>query len=183
MGASSSIWYLRRRYRVCMASTPPRLTGGHRLRRLGNLVNLSTPLGLAVARLGRAEVSPGPRGLLLADGYRLPFPVAVAFTVGNVLVTRHRWADLQRRRPQLLEHEEAHSWQWFWLAGAPFLPAYGLSLVWSVLRTGDRAAANVFERRAGLERGGYRAVPPRPLGPAVRARVGRRRGRSGGRGA
>ena len=166
-----------------MTSAPAGLTRRHRLRRLGNLVNLSTPLGLAVARLGGAEVSPGPRGLLLADGYRLPFPVAVAFTVGNVLVTRHRWADLQRRRPELLEHEEAHSWQWFWLAGAPFLPAYGVSLVWSVLRTGDRAAANVFERRAGLERGGYRVVPPRPLGQAVRARLVRRRRprRSGGR--
>jgi hypothetical protein len=158
-----------------MMSESADLTRRHRLRRLGNLLNLSTPLGLAVARLGRAEVSPGPRGLLLADGYRLPFPVAVAFTVGNVLVTRYRWADLQSRQPELLGHEEAHSWQWFWLAGVPFLPAYGLSLVWSVLRTGDRAAANVFERRAGLERGGYRVVPPRPLGPAVRSRLARRR--------
>ena len=157
-----------------MTSAPAELTRRHRLRRLGNLVNLSTPLGLAVARLGRADVSPGPRGLLLADGYRLPFPVAGAFTVGNVVITPGRWPELQARRPHLLGHEEAHSWQWFWLAGAPFLPAYGVSLVWSVLRTGDRAAANVFERRAGLERGGYRVLPPRPLGPAVRARLGRR---------
>lgn len=164
-----------------MPSTASQLSRRHRLRRLGNLVNLSTPLGLAVARLGRAEVSPGPRGLLLADGYRLPFPVAVAFTVGNVLVTRHRWAELQGRRPALLAHEEAHSWQWFWLAGLPFLPAYGVSLVWSVLRTGDRAAANVFERRAGLVRGGYQELPPRPLGPAVLARLASRRRGTGGR--
>ena len=150
------------------------------MRRLGNRLNLSTPLGLAVARLGRAQVRPGPRGLLLADGYRLPFPVAGAFTIGDVLLTAGRW---DQHPPGLLEHEERHSWQWFWLAGAPFLPAYGLSLVWSVLRTGDRAAANVFERRAGLERGGYRVVPPRPLAPAVRARLVRRRRsrRSGGR--
>ena len=154
-----------------MASTPMELSRRHRLRRLGNLVNLSTPLGLAIARLGRAQVVPGPRGLLLADGYRLPFPVAMAFTVGNVLVTRHSWPELQRRRPDLLAHEEAHSWQWFWLAGIPFLPAYGLSLVWSLLRTGDRAAANIFEQRAGLERGGYPTVAPRPLGPVLRARV------------
>ncbi|GAA1427019.1 hypothetical protein GCM10009616_03080 [Microlunatus lacustris] len=137
-----------------------------RVRRLGNRVNLSTPFGLAVARLGRAAVQPGPRGLLLAEGYRLPFPVAGAFTVGDVLITAGRWA---RHRPGLLEHEERHSWQWFWCAGLPFLPAYGACLVWSVLRTGDRAAANLFERRAGLALGGYREVPVRPLVPAVRA--------------
>ncbi|SDR82720.1 hypothetical protein SAMN04488543_0567 [Friedmanniella luteola] len=144
------------------------------MRRLGNRVNLSTVLGLAVARLGRAEVRPGPRGLLLADGYRLPFPVAGAFTVGDVLVTAGRW---DAHRPALLEHEERHSWQWFWCAGLPFLPAYGVCLVWSVLRTGDRAAANVFERRAGLALGGYREVPVRPLVPAARAALSRRRPR------
>lgn len=153
-----------------------RLLPRHRLRRLGNLLNLSTPLGLAIARAGRAEVRPGPRGLLLADGYRLPFPVALAFTVGNVLVTRGRWPELQGRSPDLLTHEEAHSWQWFLCAGLPFLPAYGVCLAWSLLQTGDLGAANFFERRAGLERGGYRSLPPRPLGPAVLARLrGRRR--------
>jgi hypothetical protein len=144
-----------------------------RVRRLGTRVNLSTALGLVVARLGRASVRPGPRGLLLADGYRLPFPVAGAFTVGDVLITGGRW---ERHRSGLLEHEERHSWQWFWCAGLPFLPAYGACLLWSVLRTGDRAAANLFERRAGLARGGYREVPLRPLGPVVRAVLRRRRG-------
>jgi hypothetical protein len=177
MEVPSRIWYLRRRYRVAMATTPilP-LTATHRIRRLGNLVNLSTPLGLAVARVGRARVRPGARGLLLADGYRLPFPLALAFTVGNVLVTSGQWDELERTRPGLLAHEEAHTWQWFWCAGLPFLPAYGACLVWSVLRTGDRAAANVFERRAGLALGGYPEVAARPL---LRALV---RGRRGGRG-
>jgi hypothetical protein len=174
MGVASSIWYLRRRYRVRMASTPPSLTGGHRLRRLGNLVNLSTPLGLAVAKAGRAEVRPAARGLLVADGYRLPFPIAEAFTIGNVLITSGRWDELEHSRPGLLVHEEAHTWQWFWWAGLPFLPAYGVSLVWSVLRTGNRAAANVFERRAGLDLGGYPDVPRRPL---LRALLTRRRNR------
>jgi hypothetical protein len=147
-----------------MATTPvPPLSAAHRLRRLGNLVNLSTPLGLAIARVGRAHVRPGTRGLLLADSYRLPFPLALAFTVGNVLLTSGRWDELERTRPGLLVHEEAHTWQWFWSAGLPFLPAYGACLVWSVLRTGDRAAANVFERRAGLALGGYAEVAARPL--------------------
>lgn len=151
-----------------------------RVRRLGNRVNVSTPLGLAVARLGRAPVRTGPRGLLLAEGYRLPFPVAGAFTIGDVLITAGRW---EPRRPGLLEHEERHSWQWFWCAGLPFLPAYGACLVWSVLRTGDRAAANLFERRAGLALGGYREVPVRPLVPVLRtAWVGLRRPARPGRG-
>ena len=149
----------------------------HQVRRLGNLVNLSTPLGLAIAKAGRARLRPGPRGLVLAEGYRLPFPVAGAFTVGNVLLTSGRWEDWARHRPELLEHEEAHSWQWFAWAGLPFLPAYGACLAWSVLRSGDRAAHNAFERRAGLQRGGYTPVDPRPLGPAVRAALTTRRRR------
>jgi hypothetical protein len=152
------------------------LTVAERIRRLGNLANLSTPLGMAVARLGRADVRPGARGLLLAEGYRLPFPVALAFTVGNVLLTSGRWDELERTRPGLLTHEEAHSWQWFWWAGLPFLPAYGACLVWSLVRTGDRAAAHLFERRAGLELGGYAEVAPRPLWDALsRRRPGGRR--------
>jgi hypothetical protein len=175
MEVPSTIWYRGRRYRVAMATTPvPQLTAAHRLRRLGNLVNLSTPLGLAVARVGRADVRPGPRGLLLAEGYRLPFPLALAFTVGNVVLTSNRWDELERTRPGLLTHEEAHTWQWFCWAGLPFLPAYGVCLVWSVVRTGDRAAANIFERRAGLALGGYPEVAPRSLRHAL-AR-GRRKG-------
>jgi hypothetical protein len=141
-----------------------------RLRRLGNRVNLSTPLGLLVARLGGAALRPGPRGLLLAEGYRLPFPVAGAFCMGDVLITAGRW---DRHRPGVLEHEERHSWQWFWCAGLPFLPAYTGCMLWSLVRTGDRAAANAFERRAGLALGGYREVPVRPLTPALRQAVRR----------
>ena len=149
-----------------MALRPP--AAGLLLRSAGNWLNLSTPLGLAVAGLGRAEVSAGPRGLLLAEGYRLGFPIAVAFTVGNVLITPHRWDELLRTRPDLLQHEETHSWQWLACAGLPFLPAYGLALAWSVLRSGDLAAHNAFERQAGLALGGYAEVATRPIGPALR---------------
>ncbi|WP_375426680.1 hypothetical protein [uncultured Friedmanniella sp.] len=156
----------------------PRDLRRYQIRRLGNWVNLSTPLGLAVARAGGARVRPGPRGLLLADGYRLGLPVASAFTVGNVLVTAGRWSDWRVERPSLLEHEERHSWQWFSLLGLPFLPAYAVAMGWSMLQTGDRAAANVFERRAGLALGGYEEAPVRPIGPALRAGLGRLRSRS-----
>lgn len=149
-------------------STPshvlPRRT---RLRRAANWVNLSTPLGLAVARVGGAQVRPGPRGLYLADHYRWAFPAAVAFTVGDVVITRHDFGDLLTRRPSLLEHEEAHSRQWMACLGLPFLPLYGVSVAWSWARTGDRAARSVFERHADLAKGGYRDVPVRPLRPVL----------------
>ena len=41
-----------------------------------------------------------------------------------------------------------------------------------MLRTGDRAARNFFERQAGLADGGYRDVPMRPVGENVRAMIG-----------
>ena len=66
------------------------LSPAHRFRWLANLVNGSTLVGLGIARLGRARVTPGPDGLLLAEGYRLGFPVAGAFTVALVTVLQ-RW--------------------------------------------------------------------------------------------
>ncbi len=129
------------------------------LRRLANLVNLSTPLGLLIARIGRAEISRGPHGLVLAERYRFRFPLASAFTVGNVLITAHRWNDLLDRNPRLMTHEQRHSWQWMACCGLPFLPLYALGMAWSWLRARDRYSRNVFERAAGLVDGGY-IVPP-----------------------
>lgn len=68
-------------------------TGGMSLsavRRAANVLNLSTPFGLLVARLGGAEVTVDDEGVFWAEGYRLPFPVAGAFTVGNVVITGSR---------------------------------------------------------------------------------------------
>jgi hypothetical protein len=129
----------------------------------GNLANLTTPLGLLIAAIGRAEVRRGPRGLLLAEGYRLRFPIAGAFTVGNVVTTGSTWEAMLSRYPRLLEHEERHSWQYLYCLGMPYLGLYAAAMVWSMLRTGDRAAANFFERQAGLDLGGYRELPTRPI--------------------
>ena len=126
-----------------------------RVRRTANLFNGSTLLGLAVAYAGRAHVVPGPRGLLLAHGYRFGFPVAGAFTVGDVVLTRHPagWFD---HRPRLLGHEERHSWQYAACLGLPMLPLYGLAAGYSWLRARDVGSHNAFERLAGLAEGGYR---------------------------
>lgn len=160
------------------ASAAP--TAAERGRRRANLVNLSTPLGLLVARAGRARRRPGPYGLVLAEGYRFRFPVASAFTVGDVIITAHRFDALLAHLPDLLVHEERHARQYARCLGLPYLPLYALAMGWSVLRTGDRASANVFERSAGLVAGGYVERPPLPLRHLL-ARLGRLAGRPGRR--
>jgi hypothetical protein len=153
-----------------LAPTP--LTGWEWVRLVGNVLNLTTPLGLLVARLGRARIRRGPRGLLLAEGYRLPFPVAGAFTVGSVVTTGSTFTQRLRALPRLLEHEERHSWQYLWCLGLPFYLVYVVMMGWSVLRTGDRAARNAFERHAGLAAGGYPDLPVIPVSIQARRAAG-----------
>lgn len=150
---------------------PVALTRAERRRRRANLLNLSTPLGLLVARVGRARRRPGPYGLVLAEGYRFGFPVASAFTLGDVVITAHSVDRLLDAVPGLLVHEERHARQYARCLGLPYLPLYLLAMGWSVLRTGDRASANVFERDAGLAAGGYVERPVRPLAESWRSAV------------
>lgn len=138
-----------------------------RARSIANWLNLSTPLGLAVAAAGGATVRPGPNGLRLAEGYRWDFPTGSAFTVGDVVITRTDFQRLLRRHPGLLEHEEAHARQWMLCMGLPFIPLYLASMAYSMARTGDRAARCAFEVRAGLHAGGYAEVPVRPIRPVI----------------
>jgi hypothetical protein len=144
--------------RVATSSPEPgRLPATLRLRRVINVVNLSTPLGLLVAVAGRARIIRGPYGLLLARDYRASFPAprAPAVTIGDVVLLR---LDDERmaRRPRLLLHESRHSMQYAcWLGPFGFLPAYLLASVWSWWHTGDFALRNAFECRAGLADGGY----------------------------
>lgn len=153
-----------------LAPTPPaQLPTSVRVRHTLNWLNLSTLLGLGVARAGAADVRRGPRKLYLAEHYRWRFPTGIAFTVGDVVITRHDIDTLCARRPHLLEHEEAHSRQWMACLGLPFLPLYVASVGWSWLRTGDRASYSYFERSADLAKGGYADVPPRPLLPVIAA--------------
>lgn len=140
-----------------------------RVKWCANWANGSTALGFAVARLGRARVTKGPRGLYLASCYRFGFPVASAFTVGNIVVSQDDWSDLRLQQPLLLTHEEQHSWQYLVCGGLPFIPLYVGALAWSWLRTGDFASRNLFERNAGLVIGGYHERSVRTLGAALRS--------------
>jgi hypothetical protein len=134
------------------------------IRRVVNGVTLATPLGLALAATGRARLRPGPRGTVLAYGYRSPFPAprAAAVTIGDVVLLRMDAAELANR-PRLVEHEVRHSVQWAQLLGVIGFPlAYGMASAWSWLRAGDAASGNLFEVRAGLADGGYPLTAERP---------------------
>ncbi len=130
------------------------------LKRVVNLLNGSTLVGAGIALLGRARLTSGPRGLVIGSGYRLPQPRAAAFTVGNVVVTRHEETWLAER-PRLLRHEERHTWQYVVCLGLPMLPLYFVAAGWSWVRGGDVGVHNVFERAAGLSDGGYPDVSAR----------------------
>ena len=130
------------------------MTSGQRLRQLANLLNGSTLLGLLLAAAARTAVGSGPRGLLIATGYRWRFPFAGAFTVGNVVLFR-AGPEEALANPELLGHEERHSTQYACCFGMPFLPLYFLAAGWSWWRTGNPASGNFFERHAGLRAGGY----------------------------
>lgn len=149
----------------------------HRARWALNMVNLSTPAGLLVATVGGARPRRARDGLLIAHGYRLPFPDARAFTLGNVVMLRKdpaRGRDPIGSIPvRLLQHEERHATQYA-LFGGILMPVLYLGAAgWSWLRTGDFHSRNAFERRAILADGGYREAGVRPSW-AVAAEVGGR---------
>lgn len=150
------------------ATPPPHGTPGRLLRDIANVVNLSTPLGLIIAAATRSRIR-RRGGLIVADRARLPLHNAAAFTVGSVVILPHRdLEEAERRNPALLEHEDAHAWQYAYCLGLPFIPLYFAALAWSVLRTGDRASANHFERQADLAKGGYPAHPILPVREGIR---------------
>jgi hypothetical protein len=147
---------------------------GYRVRMVANAVNGSTLLGMLVATAGRARLSGGAHGLLVAERYRLPVPAASAFCVGNVILTKLDRDDLARA-DRLFAHEARHATQYAWCSGPVMLPLYFLAAALSWALTGDFGSHNVFERRAGLADGGYR---DRPLRPALASRFSSRdRGR------
>jgi hypothetical protein len=132
---------------------------------VGNFLNLTTVAGVLVGVVGRAEFSWGPRGLVFANGYKLGFPVAGAFTIGNVVLSKHPRAYFDNAA--LVRHEERHSWQYFCLIGLPMLPLYVVAVVVSFALTGDPASRNLFERMADLKEGGYVERPIQPIGKTV----------------
>lgn len=133
------------------------------LRSVANWLNLSTPLGLAVARVGGCTLRRGPDRLWFAEGYRLRYPDGGTFTIGDVVLTARPAGSLPSCGDDEIAHEEAHARQWTYCLGLPFLPAYLATVGWSWLRTGDRASACFFEQEAGLSQGNYVCAPTRSV--------------------
>ncbi|HEU5107581.1 MAG TPA: hypothetical protein VFT95_03310 [Micromonosporaceae bacterium] len=145
------------------------------VRRTLTWVNLTTPLGVALAAASRSPLRRAPGGVLVAEGYRWRVPRQTCFTVGGVIFTRKDvdWL-LDVRRERLLAHETRHVDQYAVL-GPLFFPAYGLASGWSWFVTGAYGCRNAFERHAGLAAGGYRDLPVRPWLAALRNSARRRR--------
>ena len=129
-----------------------------RVRTVLNWLNLSTLLGLAIARIGGASIVRRGRGTYLATGYRFGFPVASAFTVGSVITSKHD-LDYLVDRPVLLQHEDRHCTQYAFVLGVVMLPFYFLCVGISYAIAGDHSSYNPFERLANLADGNY--PPPR----------------------
>lgn len=127
---------------------------GHRLRQIVNVLDLATPLGVLIAWTSGSRLSRGPRGLIIAAGYGWSLPYAGAFTMGNVVLFRAP-SGTAGNDPVLLGHEEKHCTQYAYCLGLPFLLLYALCAGWSMLRSGNPASRNFFERQAGLAAGGY----------------------------
>ena len=140
------------------------MRAAYRVRLVANLVNGSTLAGLLVAAAGRASLARAADGLLVGARYRLPVPVAPAFTVGNVILARGDRAVLASgEMGALLAHEARHATQYAWCGGLIMLPLYFLAAGVSWGLTGDFGSRNVFERQAGLADGGYTDKPLRPV--------------------
>ena len=146
------------------------MTSTERLRWVINWLNLTTIAGVAVARLGRTRPHPAAAGLYVAPRYRIAFPPAGAFTLGNVIITRHD-ADYVCGDPALWRHETRHTTQYAWL-GPLFWPAYALGAAYSWVVSGHPGSHNPFEVAAGLADGGY---PRRPLRRWLPGRAAARR--------
>ena len=147
------------------------------VRRWANWLNLSTPLGLIVTSLSGARPRTTRDGYYLATGYRWPVPIAGAFTVGDVVITRQarRGADpISPLTPQVWEHEKRHAAQYAWWGGLPFLAAYFAAAGYSWAVSGDPASYNVFETRADLAAGGYVRAARRPAVRTVSNRLRQR---------
>jgi hypothetical protein len=150
------------------------MRGAYRARMAANLLNGSTAAGVLVAAAGRARLARAGDGLVVALGYRLPVPPALAFCLGNVIVTRLD-AEGVAGAGSLLTHEARHATQFACCGGVVMLPLYFLAAGLSWLLTGDFNSRNIFEQRAGLAEGGY---AERPLRPGLRSRPRRRRASS-----
>src|SRR5580692_10184175 len=124
------------------------MRAAYRVRLTANLVNGSTLAGLLVAAAGRASLARAADGLLVGARYRLPVPVAPAFTVGNVILARGDRTALASME-RLLAHEARHATQYAWCGGLAMLPLYFLAAGGAGGAYTDRPLGSVLAPFAG----------------------------------
>jgi hypothetical protein len=138
------------------------------LRSIVNWLNLSTPLGVL---LGYAA---GGRPYSFDAFYRIrqfrgcrrrPISTWRVVTVGNVLLLNGQ--PDRGVSKGILVHEGRHSTQYACLGGVLAIPLYGFAMLVSLVRTGNRTEANVFENVAGPpdESNGYVSPPAYTASP------------------
>jgi len=117
--------------------------------------------GVAVGVLSRGRPTWDARfGLIVFMQCKIPWPPAAAMTFGDVVVVRAaRWQTLEEVPLALMQHEAAHSRQYPFVLGFPYLPLYWLCCAYSYLRCRDYWSFNPFEVKAGLAEGGYLKSP------------------------
>jgi hypothetical protein len=72
------------------------------------------------------------------------------------MITTSGMEQMLSRNPQLIKHEEAHTWQYLYCLGLYYIP-YVIFTGWSVIRTGDRAA-ELLRAPGGTEHGGHATI-------------------------
>lgn len=119
----------------------------------------SSAVGYGYAKAAGAQCS-RTEGLTLACTDAQRFSRFGGMTIGNVWVTKDRWADTT---PNLRRHERRHSSQWA-VFGSSFPALYGVASLASAASYRFRprrgcsdqwACNNVFERHANLKWGRY----------------------------
>jgi hypothetical protein len=127
-----------------------------------NKLNLSTPLGLLIAKIIGGTTIQKENGIYLNYGRKGKYIKADAMAIGDVVLVKqvkgcklcesgspHDLSD------SLLRHELIHSEQYAKFGGIIFLALYLLYSIKSFLIYKNTWQDNIFEIQAGLEDGGY----------------------------
>jgi hypothetical protein len=130
-------------------------------RRILNKINLSTYLGLLIAKIFGGQTVKLDNGLYMNYGRKGKYQKADVVTVGDVFLVKFdkdcihcQQRNLYILSDNLLRHETKHSEQYA-ILGLFFIPLYILASIKSYIIYRNFWQGNIFEIRAGLEDGNY----------------------------
>ena len=127
-----------------------------------NRINLSTPLGLLIAKIFGGATIQLNNGIYVNYGRKGKYNNSWAITIGDVILTKTdkncklcqsgKHHDLSNA---LLRHELVHSEQYAKFGGLIFLALYLFASIKSFIIYRNRWQGNIYEIQAGLQDGGY----------------------------